>query len=65
MIKQALPNYFVHDCRWESKSQQVKLAGALSSIMPSPLGDPQGSVISPTLFTALIDNLHLELSGYQ
>ena len=38
----------------EDRNQQVKLAGALSSIKPCPAGVPQGSVMSPVL-----SNIHI------
>ena len=41
----------------EGKSQQVKLDGNLSSVMPCPAGVPKGSVISPTLSNVHINDL--------
>ena len=41
----------------EGRSQQIKLDGNLSSVMPYPAGVPQGSVISPTLFNVHINDL--------
>ena len=40
----------------EGRSQQVKLRGTLSSVIPCPAGVAQGSVISPTLFNVHINN---------
>ena len=41
----------------EGRSQQVKLDGNLSSVMPCPAGVSQGSVMSPTLFNVHINDL--------
>ena len=48
----------------EGRSQQVKLRGALSSIRPCHSGVPQGSVISPTLFNAHVDDLEDCIPNY-
>ena len=40
----------------DGRSQQVKLRGTLSSLIPCPAGVAQGSVISPTLFNVHINN---------
>lgn len=45
----------------EDRSQQVKLAGTLSSIKPCPAGVPQGSVISPTLFNVHVNDLETSI----
>ena len=41
----------------EGTSQQVKLRGTLSSVMPCPAGVPQGSVMSPILFNVRFSDL--------
>ena len=53
----------VSKCFWlwtrsflEGRSQQINLGGALSSIMPWPLGVPQRSVLSPTLFNVHVND---------
>jgi hypothetical protein len=48
----------------EGRNQQVKLGGALLSIRPCPSGVPQGSVISPTLFNAHVDDLEDCIPNY-
>ena len=39
------------------RNQQVKLKGTLSSIKPCPAGVPQGSIISPVLFSIHMNDI--------
>ena len=68
----------VSKCFWlwtrsflEGRSQQINLGGALSSIMPWPLGVPQRSVLSPTLFNVHVNDFedsipdHLNINTYK
>ena len=48
----------------ENRSQQVKLAGTLSSTQPCPAGVPQGSVISPTLFNVHVNDLETSIPDH-
>ena len=45
----------------EARSQQVKLDGNLSSVMPCHAGIPQGSVISLILFNVHINDLEVSV----
>ena len=68
----------VSKCFWlwtrsflEGRSQQVNLGGTLSSTMPCPLGVPQGSVLSLTLFNVHVNDFedsipdHLTINIYK